>query len=137
MRESTYRAIKDAVRMVVSEYFQQADSSAEGRLKVLTDHVKAVEPVSVELDQSLADRIVEKIHGPMTISKEFSAWLAKNAEFHDVYWTAHLGYGPDCGQVEYRIKTNGTLYMQIADLNGAILWRGTFVPPDFGKQETS
>lgn len=104
-----------------------------GRLKVALSDLRAeierIEPVSVELDQALADRIADKMHGPLTIPQHFSDWIREQAQFHDITRIDPLGYGPLCATVTYVLKADGRLYLEIRDAQGADLWRGTFSPP--------
>ena len=95
--------------------------------------VEVVQPVTVELDEALADRIVEKIHGPLTIPQAFSDWIADQAKHSNLLMTYMVGYGPNTCQIYMTMSSNWTLMLEFRDMNGAPLWLGTFVPPGFGK----
>lgn len=105
-----------------------------GKLTQLEAKLDAIQPASVDLTQEMADDIVRKIHGPLTIGQEFSDWIRQEAPHHDIFWATQIGYGSTAGQMHIILKTNGTLFLEMRDHVGRDLWRGTFVPPDFGGQ---
>ena len=104
------------------------DSLCEA-IEELTKGVRAIQPAKVDLTQEMADYIVRKIQGPLTIGREFSAWIAEQAHGHDVLTTFQIGYGNDAARGYMRLKADGKLNLEIMDMNGAMMWMGTFVPP--------
>lgn len=123
------------------EFFGQATQERLGEsdrilkaISVLNDHVDAIEPARVDLTQELADDIVRKIHGPLTISQEFSDDLRKLAGRADWFQVVAFGHGGvGSGRLELRIKTDGAMCLEIRDFSGQPMWRGTFVPPGYGE----
>lgn len=102
-------------------------------LAELGNDLAEIKPAQVDLTQEMADDIVRKIHGPLTIGQEFSDSLRRLAEYCDWYQTFPFGYGgPDSGRLELRAKADGALHLQITDFKGAPMWQGTFVPPGYG-----
>lgn len=136
MREKTRQAIENAVALavdpIVSRIVQGIEHGAGRRQRALLEVLDSIQPASVDLTQEMADDIVRKIHGPLTISQEFSDTLKSDLASHHDWWQAFpFGYGGDSGgRLEMTVKTNGSIYLRILDSVGALKWQGTFVPPD-------
>ena len=132
MRTKTYREIKEALATIITPLAQEMGKDAGhllGAIGRLTEAVGSIQPAKVDLTQEMADDIVRKIHGPLTIGREFSAWITEQAHGHDVLTTFQIGYGNDAARGYMRLKADGKLNLEIMDMNGAMMWMGTFVPP--------
>lgn len=145
MRARTRQAVGEAVAAsidgalgrladLVDERSRDAMASRNTHTSLIEQAIREVQPASVDLTQELADDIVRKIRGPLTISAECSAWLRSMAEFKDVFLTYSVGYGPTYGALDMRIKTDGALCLDLRDANGATMWTATLVPPDYGQR---
>lgn len=136
MRTKTWFQIKTAVQQGLGtiEYILSDHATSQKiRHQELLGQLALVQPVKLDLTQELADRITEKLHGPFTISTECSNWLRGLAQHGDVLYVNPVGYTALGGSLDLRIKTNGSLYVELRDHSGQIMWRATLVPPDSGK----
>lgn len=113
-------------------FFGDAAQERLGESDRIVKAIEQIRPASVDLTQEMADDIVRKIHGPLTISREFSDWCAEQAKHGDCVYTFQIGYGSDAGRGLMRLDGNGAMHLDLYDCTGAFLWRGTFVPPGFG-----
>lgn len=128
MRDDIKRALNET-RQAILDRIAEATTAVDEVIAA----VEKVQPVQVELTQELADRIVELVHGPLTIPQPFSDWIREQAKFSEIQRADPVGYGAHACTSQYVLRSNGTMYWEFRDMNGATLWRGTFVPPDFGK----
>jgi hypothetical protein len=119
--------IKDGLEQLMAGFRAQASVMVS-----LAERVSAIEPAQVDLTQEMADDIVRKIHGPLTIPQGFSDWIKEQARYRDIVRIEPLGHGPHASTSTCVLKADGTMFWQFRDMNGAPLWERTFVPPGYG-----
>jgi len=129
MRAADRAAVADLIRHELTPV-QGYLAKMMAEVARLGNDLAEVKPVSVELDRALADRIAEKMHGPLTIPQPFSDWIRDQAQYREIMRIDPLGYGPAPGTVRYVLKPDGSLYIEFQDCNGATQWQGTFHPPE-------
>lgn len=104
-------------------------ASVASSVSVLNDHVDAIQPVRVDMARELADDIVAKIHGPLTLPREFSDWIRGQTRSYEWHQTHVLGAGYDAGRIELTMRCEGALGIRILDQYDSPVWAATFVPP--------
>ncbi|SRR6266849_2123377 len=108
-----------------------------GELNRLREAVEAIHPVHVDMDETVANAMLDKMRGPLTVSQTTSDWLRTLAPHVPMSWTFPLGWDANAGQMRATITPEGTLNLELISLVGEILWRGEFTPPDYRKETTN
>lgn len=80
----------------------------------------------------LSDMIVEKL-GQSTISSVLPAhigdWIRETAKHRQVFWTNSIPMASPGGMVQnWMLNPDGTMMLELRDVNNQIFWYGTFRP---------
>jgi hypothetical protein len=96
-------------------------------------NINALTMPPIELTEELANMILDRMRGPLTISQGASDWLRTLVSSSPMQWTSPLGWNQNAGQIRQTITPEGTLNIELVTGNGESVWRGEFTPPDYRK----
>lgn len=80
-----------------------------------------------ELTRNLLVELGERM--PREISAAAGRWVREIAP-HGWEGSQHLGDGPRCGRIDYRLNPDGSIRLMVADGNYAPIWNVTLRPAE-------
>jgi hypothetical protein len=89
-----------------------------GELDRIRDAVTAIHPAHIDMTKELADAILDKMPGPLTISTETAEWLRSIGGW---VWTVPINHG----MFKIQIHNDGSMQLELHDEEYSIAWRGT------------
>lgn len=98
-----------------------------GEMDRIREAVLAIHPAHIDMTQELADAILDRMRGPLTIPQAVSDWLRG---YTPMQYTMPVGNG---GYFRYQVMADGTMELHLYDTAGVRAWVGTLVPPDYRK----
>jgi hypothetical protein len=96
----------------------------------LQDSVEKMQPAHIDLSEELAGAILDKMRGPLSISRETSDWLKEISGGYPFNWTMPLGYSSQGGTINAQITAMGSLVLEMRNHANETVWRGEFAPPN-------
>ena len=99
-----------------------------------TDALQHVPPVPVSEAEKIAELVIEKLSASV-IPSSFPAYVVdmiraatENGAYHWLYSIPLIG--PACITCGWTFSPDGSVNLELRDLNGQTFWRGTFRPAD-------
>lgn len=90
------------------------------------DLTRSIHPVHVDLNQELADAILAKMHGPLTIPREMGDAFGK---FGWSYITPPIGHSKNAPIFVFNVNSDGSFDLRAENSETRELWwQGTFTP---------
>lgn len=81
-------------------------------------------PVHVDIDKRLAKAIVARLTSPLVISEDAADYLSSLAPHCSIFMVHSLGYGNKAGRLDYEIRPNGRIKIQLFNHDGLRIWQG-------------
>lgn len=119
------RLLDEYGNRIISAMIRQTMDTREwlgGELDQIREKVEAIHPAHIDMTQELADAILDRMRGPLTISTETAEWLKAIGGWQ---WTSPLRNG----QFRINIYHDGTAELEMQDEKGARVWHGTLREP--------
>src|SRR5216683_4166242 len=104
--------------------FDRLREKTEKEFILIRDLVAGIHPVHVNMDEMVANAMLDKMRGPLTISQSASDWLKEITGGYSFQWATPLGYSPQGGTIWANITADGTLNMRLDNHENETIWRG-------------
>lgn len=125
--------LHDSLTALIVKVIQDNREWLAEQFEDVKDSVNRVAPIHVDMTPELANGILDKMRGPMTIPQDVSDAIRKGAGKYGQWFNVPLtGIA-----MALMARADGTMDVEFKDYEtGEIRYRGTFVPPDYRKEDT-